>query len=53
MLKNNKYYFIPIVNVDGVNFLEEEHHSSFSRISVVDKRKNMGPNGEGDCPGKL
>lgn len=27
MLKNNKYYFIPVVNVDGLALIEETHMS--------------------------
>jgi hypothetical protein len=48
MLKNNKYYFIPVVNVDGLALIEETHLSEGHLTSVLDKRKNMGPVGL-DC----
>ena len=38
LLKQNKYYFLPIFNVDGVAFIEkgwEENHK------ILPKRKNM------------
>jgi hypothetical protein len=45
MLKNNKYYFIPVLNVDGLALIEETHLSEGHLTSVLDKRKNMGPVG--------
>ena len=43
MLSQNKYYFIPIVNVDGVALIEEDHIKSKEMFTLVEKRKNMGP----------
>ena len=52
MLKNNKYYFIPVVNVDGLALIEEDHLINPKTTGILDKRKNMGPNGGGDeCKG--
>ena len=38
LLKNNKFYFIPVLNVDGVAFIEkgwnEEH-------KIIPQRKNL------------
>ena len=40
MLKQNKYYFMPIFNVDGVAYIEKhwEEENKF-----YDDRKNMNP----------
>lgn len=38
LLKNNKFYFIPVLNVDGVAFIEkgwDENHK------IIPQRKNM------------
>lgn len=43
MLSQNKYYFIPIVNVDGVALIEEDHTKTKEMFTLVEKRKNMGP----------
>lgn len=49
MLKQNKYYFLPALNVDGLAFIEKEHvGGGLKTTKVVDKRKNMGPAGTGD-----
>jgi hypothetical protein len=45
MLRNNKYYFIPVLNVDGLALIEETHLAEGHLTSVLDKRKNMGPSG--------
>lgn len=45
MLKNNKYYFIPVVNVDGLALIEDFHKSNGHLTNILDKRKNMGPVG--------
>ena len=42
MLMQNKYYIIPVVNVDGVALIEKEYPKSHG--SVLKKRKNMNPN---------
>ena len=43
MLSQNRYYFIPIINVDGVAMIEENHARSRDMFTIVEKRKNMGP----------
>ena len=44
----NKYYFIPIVNVDGVAMIEEQHSKSREMFTILEKRKNMGPTPPGE-----
>lgn len=48
-LAKNKFYFIPVVNVDGLALIEQMHKEggSDSRTHIPDKRKNMNPNMEG------
>jgi murein tripeptide amidase MpaA len=46
MLRETKFYFIPIVNMDGAA-LVEEHWSSEGKI--LNKRKNMNPNNMATC----
>jgi hypothetical protein len=49
LLKQNKYYFLPVLNVDGLAFIEKEHSGlSIKTSKVSDKRKNMGPAGTGE-----
>ena len=38
LLQQNKYIFMPIYNVDGVNFIEEHWNSDHK---IMPKRKNM------------
>jgi len=38
LLQTNKYIFMPIYNVDGVNFIEEHWNKDHK---IVPKRKNM------------
>ena len=45
LLAQNKYYFLPVLNVDGVDFIEENWKKLHR---VVRKRKN-GDNGFGGC----
>jgi hypothetical protein len=49
MLKQNRYYFIPIINVDGVAMIEyfwtTEHR-------FVDRRKNMHKHHHAQCADK-
>jgi carboxypeptidase T len=46
MLATTKFHFVPIVNVDGASFVEENWKESHK---IVDKRKNMNPANEGTC----
>ena len=46
MLRTNKFYFIPVVNPDGVALIED---SKSSNIKIPDIRKNMNPVGENKC----
>lgn len=48
LLIQNKYYFIPIVNVDGVAEIEE-HYKATGKF--LEKRKNMNPKYKGACEG--
>lgn len=41
MLSQNKYYFIPIVNVDGVAYIEDDHVKTNHTMDILEKRKNM------------
>lgn len=41
MLSQNKFYFIPVVNVDGLALIEDYHRSEGTTTSIIDKRKNM------------
>jgi len=41
MLSQNKYYFIPIVNVDGSYLIEQDHINNNHTKEIVEKRKNM------------
>lgn len=41
MLSQNKYYFIPIINVDGVAYIEEDHVKTNHTMDILEKRKNM------------
>jgi murein tripeptide amidase MpaA len=47
MLRTNKFYFIPVVNPDGLNYIEEMHLSNHNNIAIPEARKNMNPNGNG------
>lgn len=42
MLKQNKYYFIPVVNVDGLKLIEDDHNMLKVNNKIMDKRKNVG-----------
>ena len=46
MLATSKFYFIPIVNVDGAAFVEQGWKDG---KGILNKRKNMNPNNEGYC----
>jgi len=46
MLKNTKFYFIPIINADGFNLVEEHWNSEHE---IINKRKNMNPSNGGTC----
>ena len=46
MLRETKFYFIPVVNVDGAA-LVEEHWNEEGKI--LNKRKNMNPENIGTC----
>ena len=49
LLEQNKYIFMPIYNVDGVNFIEENWVKD---KKIVPKRKNMD-NTKGPCATEL
>jgi carboxypeptidase T len=49
MLAQNKYYIIPIVNVDGVNDIEQ---SFLKTGKIVPRRKNMNPTRGENCKGE-
>ena len=42
MVKQNKYYFIPVVNVDGLKMIEVDHNNMKVNNKIADKRKNVG-----------
>lgn len=46
MLKDTKFFFIPVINVDGFNLVEEHWESDHQ---IYNKRKNMNPGNEGSC----
>ena len=46
MLKDTKFYFIPIVNVDGAKLVEEHF---LSEGKILNKRKNMNPSNRDKC----
>lgn len=46
MLATTKFHFVPVINVDGANFVEENW---LDKKVIVDKRKNMNPANEGYC----
>ena len=52
MLKDSKFYFLPVVNVDGVALIEQQHSDDGKITSIMNKRKNMGPAGVGGEDGK-
>jgi len=52
MLKQSKFYFLPILNVDGVALIEQQHQDDGKIQAIMDKRKNMGPAGIGGEDGK-
>ena len=52
MLKQSRFYFLPVVNVDGVALIEENHNDNGKITTIMDKRKNMGPAGDGGEDGK-
>jgi len=41
MLRNSKYYFLPVLNVDGAAVVEEHW---LAEGKIINKRKNMNPN---------
>lgn len=42
LLKQNRYYFIPVVNVDGLKLIEDDHVAMKVNNKIMDKRKNVG-----------
>lgn len=52
MLKSSKFYFLPVLNVDGLALIEDTHTDNGKLNAVMDKRKNMGPAGLGGEDGK-
>lgn len=52
MLKSSKFYFLPVLNVDGVAFIEASHNEGGKMNTITDKRKNMGPAGVAGESGK-
>jgi len=46
MLKTTKFYFIPVINVDGFALVEEKWNSDHI---IINKRKNMNPQNLGSC----
>lgn len=52
MLKSSKFYFLPVLNVDGVAFIEASHNEGGKMNTITDKRKNMGPAGVAGENGK-
>jgi murein tripeptide amidase MpaA len=46
MLRNTKFHFIPIVNVDGAALVEEGWKTDHK---ILNKRKNMNPGNSGTC----
>ena len=46
MLRSTKFYFIPVINVDGASMVEE-HWAEDGKI--INKRKNGNPNNFGSC----
>ena len=47
LLEQNKYIFMPIYNVDGVNFIEENWINSHK---IMPKRKNMDMKEDSSSP---
>lgn len=41
MLEENRYFFLPVLNVDGANVVEE---GWTAEKKILNKRKNMNPN---------
>jgi carboxypeptidase T len=46
MLKTTKFYFIPVINVDGFALVEDHWNSDHQ---IINKRKNMNPSNLGTC----
>jgi hypothetical protein len=46
MLATSKFYFVPVVNVDGAAFVEQGWKDG---KGILNKRKNMNPANEGLC----
>lgn len=46
MLATTKFHFVPIVNVDGAQFVEDNWND---KHVIMNKRKNMNPANEGLC----
>jgi carboxypeptidase T len=46
MLRTTKFFFVPIINVDGAALVEQ--HWDDDR-KIIDKRKNQNPNNFGSC----
>ena len=47
LLAQNKYYFIPVVNVDGLALLEETHKGDPETHTMLVQRKNL--DGYSEC----
>jgi hypothetical protein len=47
LLKQNTYYFLPVVNVDGLAAIEQDHNLYGKTTAIMSKRKNSGPAGSG------
>lgn len=49
MLGTNRYYFLPVLNPDGLSLIEEYHKGSTQNTHIIDQRKNQNPNGGSAC----
>ena len=46
MLRGTKFFFMPVINVDGAALVEEHW---LSEGKILNKRKNSNPNNIGSC----
>lgn len=49
ILAKNKFYFLPVLNVDGVAAIEEDHMNTGHIKNILEQRKNMNPNATSRC----
>ena len=49
MMINNKFYFLPVLNVDGLHFIENH----WLKTGIFARKRKNENHGDGDCQGEF